>query len=52
VLIAGKLENDYTIRSEMDGIVYGLSKVRGEMVSAQTPAAIIGDAKHLSWKCR
>lgn len=25
VLIAGKPENDYTIRSEMDGIVYSLT---------------------------
>lgn len=45
LLISGKLENDYTIRSEMDGIVYSLTKSKGEMVSAQTPLAVIGDTK-------
>jgi multidrug efflux pump subunit AcrA (membrane-fusion protein) len=42
VLISDKMENDYTIRSEMDGIVYSLPKYKGEMVGPQTPLAVIG----------
>ncbi|MDX2189661.1 MAG: efflux RND transporter periplasmic adaptor subunit [Bacteroidota bacterium] len=44
-LISSKLESDYTLRSQVDGIVYSLSKEVGEIVSAQTPLAVIGDAK-------
>jgi multidrug efflux pump subunit AcrA (membrane-fusion protein) len=42
VLISDKMENDYTIRSEIDGIVYSLPKYKGEMVGPQTPLAVIG----------
>lgn len=42
--ISDKSENDYTVRSEIDGVVYTLYKVKGEMVSLQTPLAIVGDA--------
>jgi multidrug efflux pump subunit AcrA (membrane-fusion protein) len=42
VLISDKMENDYTIRSEMDGIVYSLPKYKGEMVGPKTPLAVIG----------
>lgn len=45
LLITDQSENDYTVRSELDGIVYSLNKVKGEMVSVQTPLAVIGDAK-------
>lgn len=44
--ISGKMENDFTVRSEMDGVVFSLPKVKGEMVTPQTPLAVIGDAKH------
>ncbi|PBQ30541.1 RND transporter [Sphingobacteriaceae bacterium] len=44
LLITGTSENDYTVRSELNGIVYSLNKVKGEMVSMQTPLAIVGDA--------
>ncbi len=44
--ISAKAESDYTLKSEMDGVVYSLNKFKGEIVSAQTPLAIIGDAKH------
>jgi len=44
LLISGKLERDYTITSEIDGIVYSLNKSKGELVGAQTPLAVIGDA--------
>jgi len=45
VLISGRIENDYIIRSEMDGVVYRLPKFKGEIVGPQTALAIIGDAK-------
>jgi len=43
--ISSKLESDYTLKSEIDGIVYRLNKVKGEIVNPQTALAIIGDAK-------
>lgn len=39
-------EGDYLLRSEIDGIVYSLEKSKGEIVTAQTPVAVIGDSKH------
>ncbi|MFN0050514.1 MAG: efflux RND transporter periplasmic adaptor subunit, partial [Cytophagales bacterium] len=44
LLISSKLESDYTLRSKIDGIVYSLNKEEGEIVSPQTPLAVIGDA--------
>lgn len=43
--ISNVMENDYLLKSEINGIVYNISKSRGEMVSIQTPLAVIGDAK-------
>lgn len=37
-------ESDFLIKSEMDGKVYSLLKEPGEMVTPQTPLAVIGDA--------
>ena len=37
--------NDYIIRSELSGKIYSIAKEKGEMVSTQSPIAIIGDAK-------
>ena len=34
---------DFTVRSEMDGIVYDLFKEKGELVNPQVPLGIIGD---------
>ena len=45
LLISGKFESDYTLRSEIDGIVYSLTKSKGEVVSSQTPVAVIGDSR-------
>ena len=45
LLIANKLNSDYTLRSEINGIIYSLAKSKGEIVGSQTPIAIIGDAK-------
>jgi multidrug efflux pump subunit AcrA (membrane-fusion protein) len=44
--ISSKMEGDYTLRSEIDGVVYSLAKSKGEMVGIQTPLATIGDAKN------
>lgn len=42
--ISSKLEGDFTVRSEIDGVIYSLPKAKGEIVSLQTPLAVIGDA--------
>ena len=44
--ISSQLENDFTIKSEVNGRVYAILKKNGELVSPQTPVAIIGDAGH------
>ncbi len=46
LLISGKVESDYILKSEVNGILYGLEKSKGEMVMSQTPVAIIGDAEN------
>lgn len=42
--ISQNRESDFVIKSEVDGKVYSLIKEQGEMVTPQTPLAIIGDA--------
>ena len=44
-LISNKLETDFTVRSEIDGMIYNLSKTKGDIVGLQTPIAVVGDAK-------
>ena len=44
-LISNKLETDFTVRSEIDGMIYSLSKTKGDIVGIQTPIAVVGDAK-------
>lgn len=46
LLISNKLESDFTLKSEIDGIVYSLPKSKGDIVGLQTALAVIGDAKH------
>jgi len=46
VSISSHLADDFILRSEMDGMVYSLNKEKGEIVSAQTPLAVIGNAKN------
>ncbi|AXY74064.1 efflux RND transporter periplasmic adaptor subunit [Paraflavitalea soli] len=36
--------SDYTVKSEVNGKVYTLLREKGEMVTPQTPVAVIGDA--------
>ena len=43
--ISQESESDFTINSIMNGKVYSLLKEQGEMVSTQTPLAIVGDIK-------
>ena len=42
--ISKTVAQDYTVRSQTDGRVYSISREVGEIVNAQTPVAIIGDA--------
>ncbi len=44
--ISSKQENDFTLKSEINGVVYNLFKSKGEIVGLQTPLAVIGDTKH------
>jgi RND family efflux transporter MFP subunit len=44
--ISERMESDYTVKSEIDGIVYSFDKLKGELVNVQTPLAVIGDAKN------
>ena len=48
LLITSNLESDYTMKSEIDGIVYSLNKKKGEIVNPQIPLAVIGDAKNFT----
>jgi len=43
--ISSKQERDFTLRSEIDGLVYTIFKAEGEIVGLQTPLAVIGDAR-------
>ncbi len=43
--IAKILEDDFIIRSEVDGVIYKINKEIGEMVNGSEPAAVIGKAE-------
>ena len=43
---SSKLINDYNIKSDITGIVFSLLKKTGELVTPQTPIAIIGGEKN------
>jgi multidrug efflux pump subunit AcrA (membrane-fusion protein) len=38
------MTRDFTLKSEMNGLVYSLNKTKGELVGPQTSLAVIGDA--------
>ena len=42
--ISKSTARDYLIKSEQEGKVYSLYKEKGEMVTTQTPVALVGDA--------
>jgi multidrug efflux pump subunit AcrA (membrane-fusion protein) len=44
VQITATISDDYTITSKINGKVYDILKENGEMVTTQSPVAIIGDA--------
>jgi len=44
--ISNQAASDFIIKSDIDGIVYSLNKVKGENVGMQTPLAVIGDSKN------
>lgn len=43
--ISSKQESDFTLKSEIKGVVYNLLKSKGEVVGLQTPLAVIGANK-------
>jgi multidrug efflux pump subunit AcrA (membrane-fusion protein) len=43
LLISKNLQNDFTIKSEIEGKVYAINKKKGEITNAQSALAIIGD---------
>ena len=46
--ISKQLESDYSITSKYEGKVYSILKEKGELVTTQTPLAVIGDAKNFT----
>ncbi len=44
--ISKSMLSDFTIKSELTGRVYSLSKEVGEMVSSQTSLGVVGDGSH------
>lgn len=42
--ITQAMESDYLLRSSIDGVVFSILKEKGEMVSPQTPLAVLGRA--------
>jgi multidrug efflux pump subunit AcrA (membrane-fusion protein) len=43
LLISKNLQNDFTIKSELEGKVYAINKKKGEITNTQSALAIIGD---------
>jgi HlyD family secretion protein len=39
------LEKDLVLKSEVNGMVFGILKEKGEMVTAQTPLAVLGESR-------
>ncbi|UPT69893.1 MAG: efflux RND transporter periplasmic adaptor subunit [Flavobacterium sp. JAD_PAG50586_2] len=45
LLISGKLTDDFLLKSELDGMVFSIKREKGEIVTTQTPLAVIGNEK-------
>jgi HlyD family secretion protein len=43
--ISSKQENDFTVKSEINGKVYSILKSKGDLIVPQNPIAVIGDAE-------
>lgn len=41
--ITQEIQDNYTVRSEIDGLVYDILKEQGELVSSQNPIAVMGN---------
>lgn len=39
------MENDFIIKSELDGVIYKINKEKGELINGQEPIAVIGTDK-------
>jgi multidrug efflux pump subunit AcrA (membrane-fusion protein) len=44
--IAARQMQEFTVKSEVDGLVYSILKYKGEIVTPQTPLAVLGEADH------
>lgn len=44
--ITEEIEENYTVRSQIDGVVYDILKEQGEWVSSQSPIAVVGDPRN------
>jgi len=44
--LTSKLENDFTVKSQINGRVYSIDKVVGDLIGPQTSLAVIGDANN------
>jgi HlyD family secretion protein len=44
--ISSTISDDFNVKSTMDGKVYSILREKGEIVSPQTPVAVIGDDKN------
>lgn len=44
--ISQNIGQDFIVRSQIEGRVYSLTKIAGEIVNAQSPLAVIGDANN------
>ena len=42
--ISSSALNDYIVRTDIDGRVYGINKLEGEMATTQAPIAVVGNA--------
>lgn len=40
--ISSSIADDYSVKSEIDGVVFAIFKSKGEMVTPQTPLAVVG----------
>ena len=45
LLIVSKQQNDFTLKSEINGTIFNIFKSKGEIIGPQTPLAVIGDSR-------
>jgi len=42
--LSSKIQNDYVLRSEVEGMVYNITKSKGDIVNPQTSLAVLGNS--------